>query len=472
MKNNFKISLIALSTLLTACGGGNGGGNSVPNTTLPTTTVSSFSVQSDNKKEIVAMAEKELGAPIDTSNYDKIVSVNESLTASASNYSNARNATSKSAKATGLSETEKKYNLIQIYANWINADKEILNTITEKLEDETIFKTAITQGLTIFVGKEIANEIAKAENIIDSIIEKAEDIKTAITENKDKFTAVKYDLSKDFKFPSNIEQEDSVIQITVDENGNAKGIKIDANGINVKDLEFELSDLTKDNTGLLKGEKKKGNHTYELTLGGDSMELSYAQFGMMKDNFVNDYKNKESATVFFFGGNEKRKIENITDNFTFEGRALGNISSEEVKTINNTQQQLQLAYMDLDGTVSLTVTPGATMKEVANFKFNNWYDITVTKEGDEISSEYKFDGKNFDSYTREYFIKEDNNGEMTSLEPNNTEYLLTKYYGTDKIPDEVVGRYSSGWVGFDTDKQGNQYKDSVYWDIVFGAKRK
>ncbi|MBD5398060.1 hypothetical protein HDR60_00945 [bacterium] len=37
MKNNLKISLIALSTLLTACGGGNGGGNSVPNTTLPTT---------------------------------------------------------------------------------------------------------------------------------------------------------------------------------------------------------------------------------------------------------------------------------------------------------------------------------------------------------------------------------------------------------------------------------------------------
>ncbi|MGN0929867.1 MAG: hypothetical protein ACI4N3_04465 [Alphaproteobacteria bacterium] len=35
MKNNLKISLIALSTLLTACGGG-GSGNSVPNTTLPT----------------------------------------------------------------------------------------------------------------------------------------------------------------------------------------------------------------------------------------------------------------------------------------------------------------------------------------------------------------------------------------------------------------------------------------------------
>ena len=36
MKNNLKISLIALSTLLTACGGGSGSGNSVPNTTLPT----------------------------------------------------------------------------------------------------------------------------------------------------------------------------------------------------------------------------------------------------------------------------------------------------------------------------------------------------------------------------------------------------------------------------------------------------
>ena len=35
MKNNLKISLIALSTLLTACGGG-GSGNFVPNTTLPT----------------------------------------------------------------------------------------------------------------------------------------------------------------------------------------------------------------------------------------------------------------------------------------------------------------------------------------------------------------------------------------------------------------------------------------------------
>ena len=35
MKNNLKISLIALSTLLTACGGGSG--NSVPNTTLPNT---------------------------------------------------------------------------------------------------------------------------------------------------------------------------------------------------------------------------------------------------------------------------------------------------------------------------------------------------------------------------------------------------------------------------------------------------
>ena len=469
MKNNLKISLIALSTLLTACGGGNGGGNSVPNTTLPTTTVSSFSVQSDNKKEIVAMAEKELGAPIDTSNYDKIVSVNESLTASASNYSNARNATSKSAKATGLSETEKKYNLIQIYANWINADKEILNTITEKLEDETIFKTAITQGLTIFVGKEIANEIAKADNIIDSIIEKAEDIKTAITENKDKFTAVKYDLSKDFKFPSNIEQEDSVIQITVDENGNAKGIKIDANGINVKDLEFELSDLRKYENGLLKGEKTKGNHTYELTLGGDSMELSYAQFGMMKDNFVNDYKNKESATVFFFGGNEQRKIENITDNFTFEGRALGNIMDESYNLTSNEQD---LAYMDLDGTVSLTVTPGATMKEVANFKFDNWYDITVTKEGDDISSEYTADGKKFDYYTKEHFIHEDEDGTIYPMYPD-SETLLTAYYGADKDPSEAVGRYSGGWGWTDYDDSGKEtWKGATYWDIIFGAKRK
>ncbi|MDE6224164.1 MAG: hypothetical protein K2M23_01670 [Alphaproteobacteria bacterium] len=37
MKNNLKISLIALSTILTACGGGgSGSGNSVPTTTLPT----------------------------------------------------------------------------------------------------------------------------------------------------------------------------------------------------------------------------------------------------------------------------------------------------------------------------------------------------------------------------------------------------------------------------------------------------
>ncbi|MDE6224278.1 MAG: hypothetical protein K2M23_02260, partial [Alphaproteobacteria bacterium] len=391
-------------------GGGNGGGNSVPNTTLPTTTVSSFSVQSDNKKEIVAMAEKELGAPIDTSNYDKIVSVNESLTASASNYSNARNTTSKSAKATGLSETEKKYNLIQIYANWINADKEILNTITEKLEDETIFKTAITQGLTIFVGKEIANEIAKADNIIDSIIEKAEDIKTAITENKDKFTAVKYDLSKDFKFePDMYSQEDSDILLTVDEKGNAKGIKIKSENQSI-DVEFELGDLRQDKDGIVKGTKTKGDHTYEIFLGGDSMDLAYAQFGMMKDNFTNKNKNRESNTVFFFGGNEKKKIDEIKNTFTFEGRALGSIVEGEFY-----ENKENIAYMDLDGTVSLTVTPGETIKEVANFKFDNWYDITVTKEDKNYdwvsSSEYTFaTDKKVNNYTREHFMKEDENG--------------------------------------------------------------
>ena len=472
MKNNLKISLIALSTLLTACGGG-GSGNSVPNTTLPGTTISSFSIQSDNKKEIVEMAEESLGKSIDTSNYDTIVAVDDSLKTSTTNVANTRNAVSKSAKTTSLSEIEKKYNLIQIYAKWIEAEKEVLETINEKLKNKDIFTTAITQGLTIFVGKEVAETISKAENIIDAVIEKVEDIKTAIEENKAKFEVVKYDLSKDFKFPSNIEQEDSVIQITVDENGNAKGIKIDANGINVKDLEFELSDLRKYENGLLKGEKTKGAHTYELTLGGDSMELSYSQFGMMKDNFVNDYRNNESATVFFFGGNEKKKIDmtNLAGNFTFEGRALGNIvgSTYELDG-NNTPKKEELVYKDLDGTVSLNVIP-ENNTEIATFKFDDWYDITVKKEGSEISSKYSLDGKNFDSYTREYFIKENEMGEMTAVEPNNPEYLITEYYGADKNPSEAVGRYSTGFSGLYTDKQGNQYKDAVYWDIVFGAKR-
>lgn len=473
MKNNLKISLIALSTLLTACGGG-GSGNSVPNTTLPSTTISSFSVQSDNKKEIVEMAEKSLGKSIDTSNYDTIVAVDDSLKTSTTNVASTRNVVSKSAKTTSLSEIEKKYNLIQIYAKWIEAEKEVLETINEKLENKDIFTTAITQGLTIFVGKEVAETINKAENIIDAVIEKAEDIKTAIEENKAKFEVVKYDLSKDFKFTPNIEEynEDITIQFTVDENGNAKGIKLNGHEDQI-DVEFNLSDLKKDKTGIVKGVQTNGKHTYELALGGDSMELSYSQFGIMKDNYINDFKNKESDTVFFFGGNEKRKIDmtNLTGNFTFEGRALGNIvgSTYELDG-NNTPKKEELVYKDLDGTVSLNVIP-ENNTEIATFKFDDWYDITVKKEGSEVSSKYTLDGKNFDDYTRYYFIKENKNGEMEAVEPNNQEHFITAYYGADKNPSEAVGRYSTGFSGLYTDKQGKQYKDAVYWDIVFGLKR-
>ena len=57
MKNNLKISLIALSTLLTACGGG-GSGNSVPNTTLPTTVEASNRQVTSLKSRIDLTKEK------------------------------------------------------------------------------------------------------------------------------------------------------------------------------------------------------------------------------------------------------------------------------------------------------------------------------------------------------------------------------------------------------------------------------
>ena len=307
---NKKISLLAILSLLTACGGTN---SVVSRSTLPTdtkkpskdntkqeTTVSiveqakeKFAVSQDNKKEIVAKAEE--STTIDISNYDTIVEIdndvfkssneqpNRSLAsrvrASKSNATGKSKIENKTEVVTELSDTEKKYNLIQIYVKWLKSTKDLLDAINQKFQEKeksSVFTNVIKEGVSIFVGKDEAEEIVKdTTKIVETLVEKAEEIKTAVEEKQETYTVKVFDLSKDFKFnlynrehydPNEQGEDESKktkLLFITDENKNPIGIRLDMyeSGNNTTELgdigvSFKLDELKKDETtNIVSGQK-------------------------------------------------------------------------------------------------------------------------------------------------------------------------------------------------------------------------
>lgn len=163
MKNNLKISLIALSTLLTACGGGgSGSGNSVPTTTLPRTeTITTMKTSVDNKSEIIGFVEDRLGTITAedyteevASKYDKIHAANPS-----------RSATSTNTRKENLTLEEMKYRVAQVKLSYVEDLKNALNDLSNQTEEFlSENKSKFIDALKLIDKKDVAENLEKAED--------------------------------------------------------------------------------------------------------------------------------------------------------------------------------------------------------------------------------------------------------------------------------------------------------------------
>lgn len=182
-----------------------------------------------------------------------------------------------------------------------------------------------------------------------------------------------------------------------------------------------------------------------ILFGGASINLSYSDFGILKE--TGTLKSKEENLYsepyndkihqLFFGGYDNKLIANnynksdmdemVKNNgsMNFLGRALGGAF-------------VRNEVIDLDGIVELSIDENA--KQTATFKFENL-----------LNFKYE-DGK--------YTTYEDNNNKFNDFFRENAEnYIMTSYYGDAGKASEVVGRFH-----YSDKESGNNL------EISFGAK--
>ena len=289
MKN--KVSSIALLLTLTACGGGNS-----PVSTLPTSTTvnireqskQKLAVEKDNSKDIIAKAEQNIGNEIDTSNYDTIVEIDNEIFSSTDENTNRsaksrrRATTTNWKKSSELTETEMKYNLIQIYAKWLKSAQNKLEKIAEKFTEkkqDNILTNVIKEGVSIFFSKEEAENITKeADKVLDTFISKLDEIKESVEAKETTFQAKSFKLDTDFKWGLNAviasdADKDPELKFVTDENGNAVAVKLKLyeydNNNRITDISktFELKDLKQDEkTKIVSGRKSETTKMNVLTI--------------------------------------------------------------------------------------------------------------------------------------------------------------------------------------------------------------
>lgn len=190
--------------------------------------------------------------------------------------------------------------------------------------------------------------------------------------------------------------------------------------------------------------------TYESV--GKELGLSYSDFGsydiIQKLQDSDEVINTVEDNTLFAGGYAEKQIapENIAEDLTFKGKAIGNVSKGENsiqlsgKAIDSKNNNAVLTFDKASGTSSLEAS------------FANWYDINVS--GDSIKfSNYK------DNSDKTNMRFDDDKGDPVNKTGADMD---VKYYGQNPengIPSEAVG-----FVQFD---EGN---GGIKMDVAFGAR--
>ena len=506
MKNNLKISLIALSTLLTACGGG-GSGNSVPNTTLPRAeTITAMKTSVDNKSDIIDYVEGHLGE-IDVAEYtEEVASKYEAIHKNNPNRSATSNA---KVSSQNLTDAEKKYRIAQVKFSYVDELKDILDNLADQSEDFLRDnKQKFIDALKLIDKNEFIDALENATDNIKANLETIgkisdEDIEyiqqIATIETVSLATVELYD-NKDDQYATT----HNIFKYTVKDN-KVTGMHYEHNKRkNYFDefdtdltIDFDINDFKEDKNGFIIGEKNQTesykyyvydkdtglidfankisddneydssdikddgvdiNYQYKIILGGKSVGLSYSDFGSLyktilsanrplsnnPDNNV-ELPHTEASDVFF--GGYKEKLIASKDELVYVLNDNDEISFTG-KAIGTASIEGKNALI-LNGNADLTVSfKNDNLNKNLNLKFDNFYDVNynngqITLTGDDIYGEFnKF--KEIDFNQRDHFIEDEYYGDMNELE-------------------EVVGR-----LHFRDEIEGTEYM----FESVFGAKRK
>ena len=169
------------------------------------------------------------------------------------------------------------------------------------------------------------------------------------------------------------------------------------------------------------------------------MGLSYSDFGLINIQSSMDSDHQVDAwLVPFAGGYDDKKIAvaDIDSDMTFTGRAVGTATKGD-DSIN------------LGGTATLNFKTGDTPTSELVANFDNWYNVTITQNGDAPNANFVFSGN-----------------------PTETDVILTNttgtgtmnvgYYGPAGSPTEATGTVQFTETGVD---------NGVKMDMSFGATK-
>lgn len=191
------------------------------------------------------------------------------------------------------------------------------------------------------------------------------------------------------------------------------------------------------------------------------MKLVYSDFGTLTKEATFSkpvLEGMTEETTVFAGGYEGKKIEvvNLTENMTFEGKAVGGVNVVEGNNLTNDDRSLPT--LNLDGTARVTFDK-ATGQQTLKAEFNNWYDVTAEaaagsnpdkltfnnwKNG--TADDYKFRGQS------EYIVNDFTTAKQLAADPDTAieagpgdhsdpafGALNIGYYGDKGIPSEATG---------------------------------
>ena len=194
-------------------------------------------------------------------------------------------------------------------------------------------------------------------------------------------------------------------------------------------------------SGTFYGSDIENGRVLELDYVSDAkqMGLSYSDFGLINIQSSMDSDHQVDAwLVPFAGGYDDKKIAvaDIDSDMTFSGRAVGTATKGE-DSIN------------LGGTATLNFKTGDTPTSELAANFDNWYNVTITQNGDAPNANFVFSGN-----------------------PTETDVILTNttgtgtmnvgYYGPAGSPTEATGTVQFTETGVD---------NGVKMDMSFGATK-
>lgn len=517
MRINFKISLIALSTLLTACGGGgSGNGSSIPNTNLPTisdTNSAKISIKSNsNAFQTVKNSTRfqnihdEL---LDKNTYDILIKddnynslsedeiINTITKKLIDNINYIRKHVEIALEDNGLEQLEeiskndenfiKEFLYNYIYLESIYMDGygmvDFQNRVTKYLYETKYGKITTEDEMNNFI---------KYSNSVEMIVD-------AINLNKGttayKFDPLYYTKRLDFiennykdmsidqlKFTPLRDDESFTLKYNTDSNGDIYSLSFNSDITN-KTITFNKNDIIDENGNkIIQTSDDKNN--YKIILGGTSVGLSYADFAYIqvdKNKPSNHYlatlgyntnqnrfnERNQSALLFpFWDINKSSELGDVT----FQGKAYGNLNVSGIDKFLQGDTSLNVHFSNMNTTTSLNVNwdNGISMNITPKYEEERILspDTIFAPDGSVVSggSDIRYN-KIEDSKFYDNIGSLENQMIIDMLNNSTNQSSFVNLYGENAhSPTEAVG---GGIIEY-KDKEG---KINTSLEYVFGAKR-